>query len=101
MLIEGSSRAEDGRIEFRALATVSYDDVAHTYHFRAFNEGHYLDTELTVVDHGFSWGFEAGPAKIVNTMRLTGKGEWAETTETTVAGRPAQKSVDMLLQHAP
>ncbi len=41
---------------FRALATVSYDDAAGVYHFRAYNEGSYLDTELKVAVNGFEWG---------------------------------------------
>jgi hypothetical protein len=57
------------------LATISYDDASHAYRFRAFNDGHYLDTELSVPANGFSWSFTAGPAHIVNTMHLTGKGE--------------------------
>lgn len=68
---------------------------------RAYNGGHYLDTELSVLKDGFSWGFSAGPAHIVNTMHLTGKGEWQETTEVTMGDHPAQKSVDMLLDRLP
>ena len=97
LLIEGRSTGADGKILFSALATVAYDDASRAYRFRAYNDGRYLDTELTVPDNGFSWGFTAGPAHIVNTMRLTDKGEWAETTETTVGKRPPIRSVDMLL----
>jgi hypothetical protein len=99
ILIEGNSRTDDGRTVFRALATITYDDAAHTYHFRAYNDGHYLDTELTVPTNGFSWSFDAGPAHIVNNMHLTSKGEWAETTEAIMGNNPPRKSVDMLLQN--
>jgi hypothetical protein len=34
-------------------------------------------------------------------MRLTGKGEWQETTEVTVGNNPPRRTVDMLLQHQP
>ncbi|MGB8772009.1 MAG: hypothetical protein WCC92_20520, partial [Candidatus Korobacteraceae bacterium] len=81
-----------------ALATIAYDDASHTYRFRAYNDGHYLDTELSVPNHGFSWGFMAGPAHIVNTMHLTAKGEWNEVTEATVGSNPPHRSVEMLLQ---
>jgi hypothetical protein len=101
LLIEGKSTSADGKVEFSALATVSYDDASHTYRFRAYHDGHYLDTELSVPANGFSWSFTAGPARIVNTMHLTSKGEWDEVTEATVGSNPPHRSLDMLLQHQP
>jgi len=84
LLIEGKSTSTDGKVPFSALATIAYDDVAHTYRFRAYN--------------GFSWSFAAGPAQIVNTMHLTDKGEWSEVTDATVGNHPPHRSVEMLLQ---
>ena len=101
LLVEGKSTGADGKAQFNALATIAYDDASHTYRFRAFNDGHYLDTEFTVPDHGFSWSFEAGPAHIVNTMHLTEKGKWSEATEVTFGGNPPHRSVEMLLQRQP
>lgn len=97
LLIEGKSTSADGKALFRALATVAYDDGSRTYRFRAYHDGHYLDTELSLLSNGFSWSFKAGPANIVNTMHLTGKGEWEEVTEATVGGNPPFHSMDMLL----
>jgi hypothetical protein len=96
--IEGQSTGADGKAAFSALATIAYDDESHTYHFRAYNNGRYLDTEMTVPEHGFSWGFTAGPAHIVNTMHLTEKGEWNEVTDVTVGQNPAHRSMEMTLQ---
>jgi len=101
LLIQGKSSGTDGKAQFEALATISFDDVSHSYRFRAYNDGHYIDTELTLIADGFSWGFPAGPARIVNTMHLTNKGEWQETSEVTVGNNPARRSVDMLLEHKP
>jgi len=101
LLIEGKSTISDGKAQFSALATIAYDDTSHTYRFRAYHDGHYLDTELSVPANGFSWSFTAGPAHIVNTMHLTSKGEWDEVTEATVGSNPPHRSVDMLLQHLP
>ena len=81
LLIEGKSTSADGTVVFSALATISYDDSSHTYRFRAYNDGHYVDTELSVPTKGFSWSFTAGPAHIVNSMHLTEKGEWDEVTD--------------------
>lgn len=101
LLIEGQSAGPDDKAQFQALATVSYDDAAHVYRFRAYNDGHYIDTEFTVTPDGFAWGFNAGPAKIQNTMHLTARGEWQETTDFTFGTNPPHHSVDMLLQHQP
>ena len=101
LLIEGKSTSADGKVLFNALATIAYDDASHTYHFRAYNDGHYLDTELSAPANGFSWSFTAGPAHIVNTMHLSGKGEWDEVTDVTVGSNPPHRSVDMQLQHQP
>ena len=101
MLIEGASRDAKGQVVFRALATVAYDDATSTYHFRAYNDGRYLDTTLTVVANGFEWGYTSGPLKVRNTMRIDEKGEWAETTETTFGSSPPRKSVDMTLRREP
>lgn len=101
LLVEGQSTSTDGKVQFSALTTVAYDDATDTYRFRAYHDGHYLDTELSVPVNGFSWSFAAGPAHIVNTMHLTAKDEWDETTETTVGSNPPHRSVEMLLQRQP
>jgi hypothetical protein len=101
LLIEGKSTSADGKVLFTALATIAYDDASHVYRFRAYHDGHYLDTELSVPANGFSWSFTAGPAHIVNTMHLTDKGEWDEVTEATVGSNPPHRSVEMHLQHQP
>jgi len=97
LLIEGESTDSGGKSSFSALATVSYDEATHAFRFRAYNGGHYIDTELTVLPDGFSWGFKAGPADIVNTMHLTAKGEWSEVTEATMGTNPSMHAADMLL----
>ena len=101
LLIEGRSTSASGKVMFSALATIAYDDASRSYRFRAYNDGHYLDTKLSVLDHGFSWGFTSGPAHIVNHMQLTAKGEWNEFTEVTVGSAAPHRSVEMLLQHQP
>lgn len=100
MLVEGQSTGPDGKAQFQALATIAYDDVSHSYRFRAYNEGHYVDMELSVESGGFAWGFAAGPAKIQNTMHLTAEGAWQETTDVTFGSNPARRSVEMLLRHS-
>jgi hypothetical protein len=101
MLVEGKSTASDGKVEFSALAAISYDDSTKTYRFRAYHDGQYIDTELTVTATGFSWGFQGGPAHVVNTMHLTEKGEWQESTSVNMENAPPRQVVDMLLKREP
>jgi hypothetical protein len=101
LLIEGESRAPDGRRVFGALATVAYDDASSTYRFRAYNDGRYLDTELKVEPNGFSWGYTAGPLKVANTMHVSDTGDWIETTDTVYNSTPPRRSVEMKLQRQP
>ena len=99
LLIEGTGRnPESGEVMFRALATVSYDDAAGVYHFRAYNDGSYLDTELKVPDRGFEWGYKAGPAQITFAMKLNDMGDWVETGDVTVGNTPAQRFFDMTVR---
>ena len=99
LLIEGTGRNPDsGEVMFRALATVSYDDVAGVYHFRAYNEGGYLDAELKVPENGFEWGYKAGPAQIAFAMKLNDKGDWVETGDATIGNGAAQRFFDMTVR---
>lgn len=101
LLIQGQSTGSAGKVEFQALATIAYDETAHTYRIRAYNAGHYVDTELSLLPDGFSWSFPAGPANVVNTMHLTARGEWAETSDVRYGATPPHKSVEILLIHQP
>ena len=101
LLIEGSSRDAAGKVLFQALATVSFDPASGTYRFRAYNDGRYLDTELTVPTNGFSWSYAAGPAQITNSMHLSDAGEWSETTDAAINGAPPRRSMDMTLKKQP
>jgi hypothetical protein len=99
--VEGKSTGDEGKAQFQALATIAYDDAAQTYRIRAYNQGHYIDTEVKVQADVFLWGFDAGPAHVVNTMHLTGRGEWQESSEVTFGGNPPMHSMEMLLTHQP
>jgi hypothetical protein len=101
LLIEGTSRDDSGKSLFRALATVSYDDAEKKYRFRAYNEGRYLDTELTVPTNGFSWSYDLGPVHVSNSMHRTAKGEWSETTESVYGQQAPRRSMEMVLTKQP
>jgi hypothetical protein len=99
LLMEGTGRNPDtNAVVFRALATVSYDEAARQYRFRSFNDGRYLDTELTAPENGFEWGYQAGPAAVRFVMRVNEKGEWVETGQVKVGDTPARKTLDLVVR---
>jgi hypothetical protein len=97
MLVEGKGTATDGKVMFQALGMISYDEAAKQYRFRAFNDGRYMDTELTPASDGkgFQWGLNFGPAKMHYTMQLNDKGEWVETGDLLMEGQPPRRVVDI------
>lgn len=98
LVIEGTGRNPDtGDVVFNALATIAYDEAAKVYHFRAYNDGRYLDTELKVPENGFEWGYKSGPADIRFVMRLNDKGEWVETGDVKFGDNPPQRTFEMTL----
>jgi hypothetical protein len=98
LLIEGTGHSVDGQAVYHALATISYDDAANAYHFRAYNDGRYLDTALAVTPNAFDWGFTSGPVKVNNAMKLSNDGDWLETTEVTMGSAPPRRTVEMKLR---
>lgn len=99
LLIEGATRDASGNARFQALATIAYDDTTATYRIRAYNDGNYLDTEMNVLDKGFSWGFSSGPATITNTMHLTDTGQWSENTTVASGASPPRTTTELTLRH--
>jgi len=97
MLVEGEGRNAEAKRVYSALATIAFDDAAGVYRFRAYNDGRYLDTELTVTANGFSWGFTGGPVKVNNVMNLTERGEWHEVTDLTMGSAPPRQTMRMTL----
>ena len=98
LLIEGTGRNPDtAEVMFNALATISYDETAKAYRFRAYNNGRYLDTDLKVPENGFEWSYTAGRADVRFVMRLNDKGEWVETGDVKLGDNPPQRTFEMTL----
>ena len=91
LTIEGVGRNKaDGKLALQAFGIVSYDDETGTYHMRAFNDGRFLETEVKLIDKGFSWGFTLGQYRTSSVMRIDDKGNWTEQHEIAI-GTQAQK----------
>jgi hypothetical protein len=100
LMIEGIGRAKsDGKLALQALGLISFDDEAGTYRMRAFNDGRWLETEVTLAGEGstITWGFTMGEFKTNSILRID-KGEWTELAELTIGTRPPQKLMDLTVR---
>jgi hypothetical protein len=98
LTIEGVGRNKtDGKLMLQALGVVSYDDLAGTYHMRAFNDGRWLETEikLTPEGKGMTWGFVFGEIQTHALLRINDQGEWTELHELTVGAQPPRKLMEL------
>ncbi|MGB7848426.1 MAG: hypothetical protein WBL63_22625 [Candidatus Acidiferrum sp.] len=98
LIIEGVGlNRMDGKVALQALAIVSYDDEAHSYRMRAYNDGRYLETDLKLLEdgRGCTWGFTLGDIKTSSTLRINEAGEWTELTEIAVGSQPWRNLMEL------
>ena len=98
LIIEGIGKTNaDGKVALQALGIVSYDDEAGIYRMRAYNDGRYLETDLTLSENGkeINWGFALGEIKTSSRLQINEKGEWTELTEIAVGSQPARTYMEL------
>jgi hypothetical protein len=96
--IEGIGRTKDGgQPMLQALGMISFDDELSVYRMRAFNDGRFLETEVTLLDDGRSlrWGFSLGEIKMASLLRINERGEWTELHEITIGEQPPRKFMQL------
>lgn len=103
--IHGTGRTKsDGKVVLQALGIISYEEDRHTYHFHAFNDGRWLETDIKLADDGkgISWGFSVGETRTQSTMRIAANGDWTEQHEITVGTQPSRKLMEVnVSRHTP
>ena len=98
LMVEGVGRNKaDGKVALQALAVLSYDDDAHMYHMRAYNDGRYLETQfqLTGDGKGMTWGFSLGEIKTNSILRIDENGDWTELHEIAIGSQAARKFMEL------
>jgi hypothetical protein len=87
----------DGKPVLQAFGIVSYDDEKRTYHMRAFNDGRFLETEVTLPDEGkgMKWGFALGQIHMNSVMRIDQKGDWTELHEIVIGAQAPRKYMEV------
>jgi hypothetical protein len=94
LVIEGVG-ITDGKPVLQALGIVSYDDESGTYHMRAFNDGRFLETEVKLIEKGFTWGFALGQYRTSSVMRIDEKGNWTELHEITIGAQAPRRYMEL------
>lgn len=95
--IEGIGRTKlDDKQVLQALGIISFDDETGVYHMRAFNDGRFLETDVTLLEDGKSltWGFALGSIRTSSLLRING--EWTELAEITIDSQPARKLMELM-----
>lgn len=96
LVIEGVGRTKtDGKLALQALGIVSFDDENGTYHMRAFNDGRFLETEVKLIDKGFTWGFTLGQYRTSSVMRIDDKGDWTELHQIAIGTQEPRKYMEL------
>jgi hypothetical protein len=101
LMIEGVGRTKsDGKLAIQALGLISFDDASDGYRMRAYNDGRWLETDVTLLEdgEGLSWGFSLGEISTKSVLRINDKGEWTELAEITIGARPPQKLMELVVR---
>jgi hypothetical protein len=101
LVIEGIGRSKpDGAIVLHALGLISFDDVAGSYRMRAYNDGSWLDADVTLLDddRSLAWGFSLGDISTKSVLRVNEHGEWTESAEISIGTRPPQRLMDLVVR---
>ena len=102
LMIEGVGRTKaEGKVVLQALGLLSYDDAAGVYRMRAFNDGRWLETEVTLAEggKGLDWGFAFGEIRTRSALRMNEKGEWTEHAEITFGTSEPHKLMEIVVRH--
>ena len=99
--IEGIGRTRtDNKPVLQALGIISFDDGTETYHLRAFNDGRFLETDVTLLEDGKSlaWGFALGSVRTSSVLRINERGEWTEFAEINIDSQPARRFMELMVK---
>jgi hypothetical protein len=98
LTIEGIGRNNtDAKPALQALGVISYDDNAQTYRMRAFNDGRWLETDVSIVGDAkeLNWGFSLREVKTRSVLRIDQNGDWTEAHEVTIGSQPPRKLMEL------
>jgi hypothetical protein len=103
LVIEGVGRTQSGgHSVLQALAVISFDDEAATYRMRAFNDGRFLESDVTLLDRdkAISWGFAVGQVTTQSVLRINESGEWTEVAEIKIGAELPKRLLELTVRRA-
>jgi len=103
LVIEGVGRTKsDGHSVLQALGVISFDDQTATYRMRAFNDGRFLESEVTLLDRdkAISWGFAVGQVTTKSVLRINESGEWTELAEIKFGAELPKRLLELTVRRA-
>ena len=101
LVIEGIGRPQtDQEPPLQALGVISYDDATDAYHFRAWNDGRFLESDIQLLDDGKSlrWGFGVGDIRTSSLLQIDKDGQWTENADLTIGSQPPRKLMDLTVR---
>jgi hypothetical protein len=102
-VIEGTGRDRTtGNCVLQALGVISYDDERRTHRMRAFNDGRWLESDVTVLESGRSigWGFAVGEFSTRSVLRIDDGGAWTERAELTIGSQAPKTLLELSVHRA-
>lgn len=96
-VIEGKSYNPDGTTAFNAFAVLSWDDAAGRYMMRSYANGQAVDVPLEGDATGFRWTVPSRGGEL-RYSTVHENGEWIETGDYVMEGRPPMRVIDMRLR---
>jgi hypothetical protein len=101
LVIEGIGRTKtDGTPVLQAVGIISYEDEGRTYRMRAFNDGRFLESDVTLLEDGkgLKWGFTLGGIDTASTLRVSDNGEWTEVAQITFGTEPPRQLMELTVR---
>lgn len=99
--IDGEGRKATGELIHQAFATMAIDPDGKTCHFRAYNQGRFVDAPCQLPSAGLmQWSLDLPRGKTRYTITLTPSGEWHEVGEFSLDGKDWRKTFEMTLTRA-
>src|SRR5215469_4483833 len=101
LVIEGVGRTKsDGHSVLQALGAISFDDQTATYRMRAFNDGRFLESEVTLLerDKAISWGFAVDQVTTKSVLWINESAEWVELAEIKIGSEPPKRLLELTVR---
>ncbi|MBL8060140.1 MAG: DUF1579 family protein [Chthonomonas sp.] len=96
-VVEGRGYTKEGKVEFNALAVISYSPATKKFMMKSFANGQTGEFEVRPTDTGFTWEIPAGPMIIRYTATIT-KDSWHEIGERIMPGKDPIRIVELNLK---